>query len=60
MNSGSTILCTWIKAETDGKVKEISMKVKGNCWSSAGEGQQAAGERRRETRRNKQIAATKH
>lgn len=59
-NSGSTILCTWIKSETDVKVKEISMKVKENCWSSAGEGQQAAGERRRETRRNKQIAATKH
>lgn len=49
MNSVSTILCTWIISKTDGKVKEISIKVKGNCWSSAGEGQQAAGERRQET-----------
>lgn len=49
MNSASTILCTWIISKTDGKVKEISIKVKGNCWSSAGEGQQAAGERRQET-----------
>lgn len=48
------------EAETDGKVKEILMNVKGNCWNSTGEGQQTAGERRWETRRNKQTEATEH
>lgn len=50
----------WNEAETDGKVKEILMNVKGNCWNSTGEGQQTAGERRWETRRNKQTEATEH
>lgn len=36
------------------------MNVKGNCWNSTGEGQQTAGESRREARRNKQTEATEH
>lgn len=52
--------CSRNVVEADGKVKEILMKGKRNGRGSTGEGQQAAGERRQETRRNKQIAATKH
>lgn len=35
------------------------MKVKGRGWNSPGEGQETAGEGRRESRRNEEIAAAK-